>query len=53
MCSYLRVTTLAAGQRVRALVVDDVLENRDVLSKMLASLGWAVFAALRDSPTPH
>lgn len=40
-----RTVRLAAGQRVRALVVDDVAENRDVLSRMLESLGCAVAAA--------
>jgi len=36
---------LAAGCRVRALVVDDVKENRDVLSQMLAGIGCEVVSA--------
>jgi signal transduction histidine kinase/CheY-like chemotaxis protein len=36
---------LATGVRVRALVVDDVRENRDVLCRMLADLGCEVAAA--------
>jgi CheY-like chemotaxis protein len=36
---------LATGVQVRALVVDDVRENRDVLCRMLADLGCQVTAA--------
>ncbi len=36
---------LATGVRVRALVVDDVRENRDVLCRMLTDLGCEVTAA--------
>lgn len=36
---------LAAGQQVRALVVDDIAENRDVLSMMLTMIGCEVVLA--------
>lgn len=36
---------LAAGVRVRALVVDDIEENREVLRRMLSSLGCEVVTA--------
>ncbi len=38
-------TRLAAGVLVRALVVDDVQENRDILSEMLRQLGCTVDVA--------
>ena len=40
-----RVERLAAGHRVRALVVDDIRENRDVLSMMLTTIGCEVILA--------
>ncbi len=40
-----RTTRLAPGQSVRALVVDDHLENRNVLGGMLAAVGCEVFFA--------
>ncbi len=40
-----RSLRLKAGWRVKALVVDDVKENRDVLSQMLASIGCQVVLA--------
>jgi signal transduction histidine kinase/DNA-binding NarL/FixJ family response regulator len=40
-----RVERLAAGHKVRALVVDDIRENREVLSTMLASIGCEVVLA--------
>jgi signal transduction histidine kinase/CheY-like chemotaxis protein len=40
-----RVERLAAGHRVRALVVDDIRENREVLSTMLATIGCEVILA--------
>jgi signal transduction histidine kinase/CheY-like chemotaxis protein len=40
-----RVVTLAAGSSVRALVVDDNRENREVLGRMLSSVGCEVFYA--------
>jgi CheY-like chemotaxis protein len=39
------VERLAAGHKVRALVVDDIRENREVLSTMLASIGCEVILA--------
>ena len=39
------IKRLAAGCQVKALVVDDVRENRDVLSQMLAGLGCEVATA--------
>lgn len=36
------VSCLAAGHSVRALVVDDVRENRDVLAQMLSRIGCSV-----------
>jgi hypothetical protein len=36
---------LAAGRTVKALVVDDVAENRDLLSRMLADIGCEVLTA--------
>ena len=36
---------LAAGTKVKALIVDDVLENRDLLAQMLAGLGCEVLTA--------
>ena len=36
---------LAPGQKVRALVVDDIAENRDVLAKMLTLVGCEVVLA--------
>ncbi|CAN5792381.1 hypothetical protein BH11VER1_BH11VER1_23840 [soil metagenome] len=43
--AWREVTTLAAGNRVRALVVDDILENRDVLATMLTRIGCEVVLA--------
>ena len=40
-----RVVRLAPGQSVRALVVDDNLENREVLGRMLSAVGCEVFFA--------
>jgi signal transduction histidine kinase/ligand-binding sensor domain-containing protein/CheY-like chemotaxis protein len=40
-----QVKGLAPGQRVRALVVDDVAENRQVLAELLAALGVEVETA--------
>lgn len=40
-----RVTRLADGQHVRALVVDDVQENRDVLAHLLRGVGVTVNTA--------
>ena len=40
-----RVTRLAKGCVVKALVVDDVRENREVISQMLTSLGCEVVTA--------
>jgi signal transduction histidine kinase/DNA-binding NarL/FixJ family response regulator len=40
-----RIERLAAGHRVRALVVDDIRENREVLSTMLAAIGCEVILA--------
>jgi len=40
-----RVRRLADGVRVRALVVDDIRENRDVLERMLTGLGCEVRTA--------
>jgi signal transduction histidine kinase/ligand-binding sensor domain-containing protein/CheY-like chemotaxis protein len=40
-----RVARLAPGQRVRALVVDDVAENRQVLAQMLSAIGVEVHTA--------
>lgn len=37
-----RMERLAAGQRVRALVVDDQAGNRDVLGRMLSAIGCEV-----------
>ena len=39
---FANVKRLVAGQRVRALVVDDVAENRDVLQRVLAPVGVEV-----------
>lgn len=43
--AWREVTTLAAGNHVRALVVDDILENRDVLATMLTRVGCEVVLA--------
>ncbi|PTX97244.1 hypothetical protein DB346_19735 [Verrucomicrobia bacterium LW23] len=43
------IERLAAGFRVRALVVDDVRENRDILSHMLGKIGCEVETA-EDGP---
>jgi ligand-binding sensor domain-containing protein/signal transduction histidine kinase/DNA-binding NarL/FixJ family response regulator len=40
-----RITGLAEGQQVRALVVDDVRENRDVLAQLLRDVGATVSTA--------
>ena len=40
-----QVSHLAPGYRVRALVADDVVENRDVLSSLLADIGVEVILA--------
>ena len=40
-----RIERLAAGCKVRALVVDDIRENREVLSTMLAAIGCEVVLA--------
>lgn len=40
-----RAVRLAAGFKVSALVVDDLAENREVLSEILAGLGCAVHTA--------
>ncbi len=40
-----RVERLAAGTRVKALVVDDVRENREILSQMLSAIGVEVAIA--------
>ncbi|MCL5281778.1 MAG: ATP-binding protein [Planctomycetes bacterium] len=40
-----RITRLAEGQQVRALVVDDVQENRDVLAQLLRDVGATVSTA--------
>ena len=40
-----KVTHLAKGYQVRALVADDVQENRDVLAKILSDIGVEVIAA--------
>ncbi|HEY5892561.1 MAG TPA: CHASE domain-containing protein [Chthoniobacterales bacterium] len=42
--------SLAPGFKVRALVVDDIQENRDVISRLLAAMGCAVDTA-PDGPT--
>jgi len=42
---WANVTHLAEGHTVSALVVDDVLENRDVLSSLLADIGVTVTLA--------
>ena len=42
---YSRVTHLAEGCRVAALVADDVRENREVLSKLLTDIGVEVTLA--------
>ena len=39
------IVRMAAGQKVRALVVDDIAENRDVLSTMLTLVGCEVVIA--------
>ena len=39
------VIRLAEGQRVRALVVDDIVENREVLATMLTMIGCEVVLA--------
>ena len=41
-----RVVGLAPGQSVRAVVADDVLENRDILSHMLEAVGAEVHLAV-------
>jgi signal transduction histidine kinase/CheY-like chemotaxis protein len=41
-----RVVRLAAGCSVRALVVDDNRENREVLGRMLSSVGCEIFYAI-------
>jgi len=43
--SETRVRRLADGVRVKALVVDDIRENRDVLERMLTGLGCEVRTA--------
>ena len=40
-----RTGRLKAGQRVKALVVDDVAENRDVLARILQDIGCEVLMA--------
>jgi signal transduction histidine kinase/DNA-binding NarL/FixJ family response regulator len=40
-----RIEHLSAGHTVRALVVDDIRENREVLSTMLATIGCEVILA--------
>ena len=40
--TWSRVTGLAPGRRVRALVADDVAENREILSSMLSGIGVEV-----------
>ena len=40
-----RVRSLSPGSKVRALVVDDIAENRSVLSAMLAQIGCEVVLA--------
>ena len=40
--AWSRVTGLAPGRRVRALVADDVAENREILSSMLGGIGVEV-----------
>lgn len=40
-----RILSLAPGSRLRALVVDDIRENRSVLSNMLAQVGSEVVLA--------
>jgi PAS domain S-box-containing protein len=42
---YSKALRLQAGQSVRALVVDDVRENREVLAQMLAAVGVQVTSA--------
>ena len=42
---WANVSRLAEGYRVRALVVDDVLENREVLSRLLSDIGVEVILA--------
>lgn len=42
---YRNVTHLAAEHKVKVLVVDDVKENRDVLSKLLSSIGAEIIQA--------
>ena len=39
------VERLAAGSQVRALIVDDIRENREVLSAMLAAIGCEIVLA--------
>jgi CheY-like chemotaxis protein len=43
--AWREVKALAAGSHVRALVVDDILENRDVLATMLTRIGCEVVLA--------
>jgi glucose-6-phosphate isomerase len=45
----MKMCRLAAGQHVRALVVDDVLENRKVLSTMLGPVSERLTAMDRDN----
>jgi CheY-like chemotaxis protein len=42
---WAQVTHLKEGYRVRALVADDIVENREVLSKMLSDIGVEVILA--------
>lgn len=43
---YRTVLRLAPESKVKALVVDDILENREVLSKLLSSIGVEVIEAI-------
>ena len=49
-----RIERLAAGCKVRALVVDDIRENREVLSTMLANIDFGLkVVATSDSALEH
>ena len=43
--AWSRVSHLAAGHRVRALIADDVRENREILSRVLSEIGCDVEVA--------
>jgi len=45
VAQYQNISHLAEGCLVKALVVDDVFENRDILSKVLSRVGFEVFEA--------